>query len=398
MGDVFRMKIAGIIAEYNPFHQGHAFHLRKARRLTRADYMVVLMSGNYVQRGAPAMFDKYTRAKAALLGGADLVLELPPASATASAEFFASGAVRLLADTGAITDLCFGSECGVLAPLDTLARIFAEEPEPYRKLLREALRLGKSYPQARAWALQKYNGQLPIELLQGPNNLLAIEYLKALRRLSVPIRSHTVQREGAPYHEQQLERQEAASATGIRQAILKSRGVFTDRIREQLPFREIYEEYAGCPPMTEDAFSLLLLERLRRVPGESFRKYSGVTDDLSNRIRNCLDDFQSFSQFTDLLKTRNLTRTAVSRALLHILLGITSCEPPDCLRVLGFRKEAAPLLKLLSARASLPLITSPADERIPENWRCADRLYESVRSLLHQKPYVNEHRRKMLVL
>lgn len=392
------MNVTGIVAEYNPFHQGHAFHLREARRLTQADYIVVLMSGNYVQRGAPAMFDKYTRARAALLNGADLILELPLAAATASAEYFASGAVRLFAGAGAVTDLCFGSECGALDALNVLAGILAEEPARYRELFKEALRLGRSYPQARAWALHRYNERLPAALLSAPNNLLAIEYLKALRRLSSSIRPHTVPRSGMDYHGQQLLPRQTASASAVRQALLDSRGAFTDAVKEQLPSWEIYGAYADCPPMTDNAFSLLLLERLRRVPGESFQKYFGVTEELSNRIRNHLDDFQSFSQFTDLLKTRNLTRTAVSRALLHILLEIRTCEPAHCLRILGFRKDAALLLKELSVRASLPLVHAPDSEHLPESWLYADRLYESVRSLLHGRPYVNERRRQMLVI
>ena len=392
------MNVAGIIAEYNPFHQGHAFHLEKTRCLTHADYIVVLMSGNYVQRGTPAIFDKYIRAKAALLNGADLVLELPPATATSSAEHFAFGAVRLLFGTGVVTDLCFGSECGVLDSLNTLAGLLAEEPDRYRELLREALRSGRTYPQARMWALHRYDERLPVKLLSMPNNLLAVEYLKALRRLRAPIRPHTIPRNGMDYHGQQLIPWQTASASAVRQALLDSRGAFTDAVKEQLPSWEIYGAYADCPPMTDNAFSLLLLERLRRVPGESFQKYFGVTEELSNRIRNHLDDFQSFSQFTDLLKTRNLTRTAVSRALLHILLEIRTCEPAHCLRILGFRKDAAPLLKELSVRASLPLVNAPDSEHLPESWLYADRLYESVRSLLHGRPYVNERRRKMLVI
>ncbi len=166
------MNIVGITAEYNPFHQGHAWHLAQARRLTGADRAIVVMSGNYVQRGAPAMFDKYLRARAALLHGADLVLELPPDVATGSAEYFASGAVRLLLQTGIVTDLCFGSECNDLKALQKPAQILSEEPADYRAYLQEALRQGKSYPEARAQALQQYDPSLPPALLASPNDLL----------------------------------------------------------------------------------------------------------------------------------------------------------------------------------------------------------------------------------
>ena len=144
------MTITGIIAEYNPFHRGHAYHLARARRLTGTDYLIVVMSGNYVQRGVPAMFDKFTRARAALSAGADLVLELPLCCSTGSAEYFSRGAVDLLAQTGIVTDLCFGSECGDLSPLEEAACLLLEEPEEYRGILQDSLRRGRSYPEARA--------------------------------------------------------------------------------------------------------------------------------------------------------------------------------------------------------------------------------------------------------
>lgn len=392
------MKIVGVIAEYNPFHRGHAFHLEQARRMTGADYVIAVMSGNYVQRGVPAMFDKYLRAEAALRNGADLVLELPPCTATGSAEYFASGSVALLHASGIVTDLCFGSECGDLSLLMRPAGILSEEPEEYRDLLRQQLKSGAPYPKARALALGQYDSSIPEAVLEKPNNLLGLEYLKALKKSGSAIRPHTVSRIGAGYHGQRLDFDEPASAGGIRLALLKSGGIFTEQIRAQLPSWELYRPYEGKTPVTEDAFSLLLLEKLRRIQGEALTRYFDVPGELSNRIWNCLDDFSSFSQFTDMLKTRNLTRTAVSRALLHILLDIRTYQAPACFRVLGFRKDASLLLKMLEERGCLPLVTSPADKTLPPGWLYADRLYESVRSLLHGQPYRNECRRKMLVL
>lgn len=392
------MNIVGIIAEYNPFHHGHAFHLAQARRITGASHVIVVMSGNYVQRGVPAMFDKYTRAHAALQGGADLVLELPPCTATASAEYFAKGAVQLLAATGIVTDLCFGSECGDIRALMHPAGILAEEPDAYRKLLKEFLRAGKPYPQARMLALHQFDPSVPQGLLKDPNNLLGIEYLKAVRRLNISLRAHTVRRTGASYHEHKMDPTAFASAGGIRQALLNSHGNITSDIHAQLPFAEIYLPYHGKFPVTEDAFSLLLLERLIRNPEEDLSLYFDVTEELANRIQNHVDDFISFSQFTDLLKTRNLTRTSVSRALLHILLGIRDYETVNVFRVLGFRREAAPLLKELALHGQLTLLTTRPDMVLPSHWLYADRLYEHVRSLLHRQAFQNEFRRKMLVI
>lgn len=392
------MKIVGAIAEYNPFHLGHAFHLAQAREQSGAEHVVVIMSGNYVQRGAPAMFDKYTRAEAALKNGADLVLELPPWISTGSAEYFASGAVSLLLASGIVTDLCFGSECGDLALLSKPAEILADEPEEYRQLLRKQLSSGKPYPRARALALEQYDPSIPTGILEEPNNLLGLEYLKALKRSGGRLRAHTIRRSGSGYHGTAIDPDSPASASGIRRALLCTGGSFVRELCGQLPSAEVYESYMGRTPITEDAFSLLLLEKLRRLQGSSLDQYFDVTEELSNRIWNCLDDFSSFSQFTDLLKTRNLTRTAISRALLHILLDIRRYRPADCIRVLGFRRDKAELLKMMTGSCTIPVVTNLAGSEFPRDWLYADRLYESVRSLLHGRPYQDEYRRKLLVV
>ncbi|MCD8098451.1 MAG: nucleotidyltransferase family protein [Lachnospiraceae bacterium] len=392
------MNVVGIIAEYNPFHQGHALQLREARAKVCADYVVVVMSGNYVQRETPAMFDKYTRAEAALRGGADLVLELPVTSATASAEYFATGAVALLEKTGFVTDLSFGSECGSLPDLQRIAEILAYEPEEYRALLRSSLSEGNSFPRARSLALDGLDSSLHAELLESPNNLLGIEYLKTLIRMDSGIRPHTITRRGGDYHELTLRAESAASTGAIRAALLASGGHFTEEIRSQLPCPEPFLSYEGKTPLTEDAFSLLLLQRLRGMQDAPLGCFFDVSPDLSNRIWEKLDLFSSFPQFIDLLKTKNLTRTAVSRALLHILLDIRGWREPEAFRVLGFRKEAECLIGLLKKNSTLPLILAPSDTTLPADALYADHLYESVRSLLHGTPFQNEYRRKLLVI
>ena len=392
------MKIAGIITEYNPFHNGHAYQIEKVRQETGSDYVVIVMSGDFVQRGEPAVLDKYVRAHMALENGADLVLELPVSVATGSAEYFASGAVKMLADTGIVTDLCFGSECGSLMDLQKLADILAEEPEEYQILLRKYLKEGMSFPAARAHAMKEYAPDLASDLLDAPNNLLGLEYLKALKRLHSTILPHTVQREGNAYHDITVTDGKSASASGIRDTLMKSQGVFTDRILQQLPFPELYKDYEGLSPVSENSFSLPLLQKLRALQDQPLEQYFGVSAELSNRIWNRLDEFSSFSGFTDLLKTRELTRTSVSRALLHVLLDVREYKPASVFRVLGFRKSSAILLKELSAHGNLPVITSLSQAGIPPKELYADHLYESVRSLLHGRSFQNEYRRKMLVI
>lgn len=392
------MRVVGVIAEYNPFHRGHAYHLARAREISRADFVMVFMSGNYVQRGIPAMFDKYTRAEAALQNGADLVLELPLCAASGSAEYFALGAVSLLLATGVVTDLCFGSECGNLGLLEKAARILAFEPEEYKNLLQKFLRSGESFPKARSMALLQYEKTFSEKFLENPNNLLGIEYLKALKRLGGSVQVHTIQRRGAGYHDFFLPQDCPASASGIRSSLIRNHGFFTPEISMQLPSADLYADYHGKTPLTEDAFSLLLLEKLRRIQGDSLDQYFDVPEELSNRIWNLLDKYASFSQFADLLKTRNMTRSAICRALLHILLDVYEFKPAGSLQVLGFRKEAAGLLRAMSTAGILPILTAPLKGEDAKKLLYADRLYESVRSMLHGTPYQNEYRRKMLVI
>jgi len=394
------MRVVGIIAEYNPFHQGHAYQIHKVRELTQADFIVVAMSGNFVQRGAPAIFDKYTRAHAALLSGADLILELPVSVATGSAEAFARGGVKLLHDTGIVTDLCFGSECGDLSSLERLAAFLVEEPADYKLHLQNALKQGLSFPAAREQAVRLSDPSLPAELLGMPNNLLGLEYLKALHLYGSSIQPLTIQREGAGYHDAEVSSAQYSSASAIRAELIRSGGHFSEELLAQLPHPELYKSYADHPPVTEDAFSLLLLEKLRRLTltGESLSQYEGISEVLANRISGALDQFTGFSAFTDLIKTRNQTRTAISRALLHILLDIKSVEAPKAFRVLGFRRDSRAVLTALSEHGSLPVVTSLTRGTFTGTDFYPDQLYESVRSLLQQTPYQNEFRRKMLVV
>ena len=394
------MRVVGIIAEYNPFHQGHAYQIKKVRELTEADFIIVAMSGNFVQRGAPAMFDKYTRAHAALLSGTDLVLELPVSIATGSAEAFARGGVKLLHDTGIVTDLCFGSECGNLASLERLAAFLADEPADYKIHLQNSLKQGLSFPAAREQAVRLTDPALPAELLGQPNNLLGLEYLKAIHLYGSSICPLTIQREGAGYHDANVSSGQYSSASAIRTELIRSSGHFSEELLTQLPHPELYTSYMGHLPVTENSFSLLLLEKLRRLTltGESLSQYEGISEDLANRIQSALDQFTGFSAFTDLIKTRNQTRTAISRALLHILLDIKVPEAACMFRVLGFRRDSRAVLTALSERGTLPVVTSLTKGELNGTNLYPDQLYESVRSLLQQTPYQNEFRRKMLVV
>ena len=199
------MKIVGLITEYNPFHNGHLYHIEKALEVTGADTAIVVMSGNYVQRGAPAIMPKHLRAEVALEAGVPLVLELPVCYACGSAEYFAEGAVSLLEQLGCIDCICFGSECGDYYLLEKIAHITADEPEEYRSFLQANLKSGLSFPLARQAALKSYLQDPSLdEILEQPNNILGIEYIKALYRRKSPIGAYTIKRKVSGYHDKDL--------------------------------------------------------------------------------------------------------------------------------------------------------------------------------------------------
>lgn len=371
------MKTAGIIAEYNPFHNGHQYQINELRARTGADFIIIAMSGNFVQRGEPAVFDKYTRTRMALNAGADLVLELPAAFAVSSAEDFAACGVALFDKLNVVNLLCFGSECGTVAALEPAARLLAEEPESYRILLRKRLSLGDSFPKAREQAVTEWmkektdTDEAALKtLLSSPNNILGMEYMKALLRRGSSIKPYTIQRNGQGYNDSNLDAvadgQTFASASAIRTAL---RGAdFT--ILGQMPGMEITDSAAWTPVFPDD-FSALLNYRLLSLAasGQDLTMFSDVSRELADRIGNRILEPGSYTERIGQLKTRQYTYTRVSRALLHILLGTTTAQIQNyrdrdyapCARILGFRKSAGPLLAELKKNSRIPLISKVAD-------------------------------------
>lgn len=365
------MKVNGIVAEYNPLHSGHKYQLEDAKKHTGADYTVVVMSGNFVQRGAPALLDKYKRAHMALSCGADLVLELPACCAVASAEYFAMGAASLLDKLGVVDYLCFGSECGDIPILQQIAEILAREPEAYAAALRASLRQGHSYPSARTRALIQYAPHLGScrEVLSSPNNILGIEYLKALCRLGSPMVPCTTKRLGADYHDSRFGECQC-SALAIREAVFS--GQDSAFLKSHMPgsaYAILLEALQETSPLCANDFSAVLHYKLLQESGAGYDRYLDVSPELSGRIRNNLYSFCSFRDFCDLLKSRDMTYTRISRCLLHILLGLDNETMHLCkslgyapyARVLGFRREAEALLAAIKERASIPMITKLAD-------------------------------------
>ena len=347
------MRIAGITAEYNPFHRGHERQLAEARDTLGAEGIIVVMSGDFVQRGEAAVTDKYKRAEMALRGGADLVLELPPEAATGSAELFARGAVGMLEACGCVTDLVFGAETPDAERLAETARILREESG--REVFRAAMKEGASYPKALAEAAGSVSPE-SAEILSQPNNLLAVEYLNALSELGSAIRPCPLPRRGQAYAESRLPEEGQASASAIREALKAG----DDRYREQVP--------AWVPKLLDpiadtDDLSFPLAVRLAAArPGE-LEEYRDVSPELAARIRRQAPYMCSFSELAKAVSARNYTLARVKRALLHILLGIRKTdEMPRCLRILGFREDSG-LPALLKKTAAWPVIDRAGADR-----------------------------------
>lgn len=402
------MTSVGIIAEYNPLHNGHVYHIQEAKKRTGADYVVVLMSGNFVQRGAPAIVDKYIRTKAALLEGADLVIELPSYYTTSSAQYFARGAVSIFHKMGILDFLCFSSECGDLSSLSYVASLLEKESIPFQHSLHLFLKKGCSFPMARNLALQSIGCSSP--LLSYPNNLLAIEYLQALHYFKSSIRPVTMKRMGASYHDLSLSTL-YPSATGIRNSLQCSLSPIED-LALPLSSKNLLKD---TPFLSSDDFSSLLFYQLLMNREEGFTSYVDVSLALSKRIQKNLNSFLSFTQFCHLLKTKELTFTRISRSLLHIMFGmrkemflqLTEDTMTNYIRILGFRKNSSVLLTCLKKKSQLPIISKLADAKnylgkkeqalLLEDIRISH-IYESIKTSKTGQPIQNECTRPLIVL
>ncbi len=379
------MKVVGIIAEYNPFHNGHKYQIDALKEKTGADYCIIAMSGNFLQRGLPALCDKYTRTRMALSCGADLVLELPCTWATASAEYFAHGGVALLKNTGIVTHLGFGAEAENLESLLVISSILRDEPNEYKTALSEELKAGNAFPTARKNALSLVFSRMDTNhlteeklysLLDMPNNILALEYLKALPDSITPV---MIQRKGAGYHDTKIAG-EFSSATAIRSSIFTTMNDTLDTntsiLSRQLeanvpaPVISILQDCLNKKAfMDTNDLSDIVGYRLLSLASDGYQDYADSNNELSNKILKNLNQYIDFEDFCQSLKTKNLTYTRISRLLLHILLNIKQEDYlkgkalgySPYLRILGFRKDATELLSAIKEEATVPLISKVAD-------------------------------------
>lgn len=367
------MKVAGIVAEYNPFHNGHAYHMRKVKEITGADYLIVVMSGNFTQRGVPAIIDKYTRAKMALEAGADLVLELPLYYAAGSAEYFASGAVALLDKIGVVDTLCFGSECGNLKILTDVATLLSQENEAFSNAIKTKVKQGLTYPRARMQAIEETlpNSFAHVDAMSYPNNILGIEYIKALLQRNSRIVPHTTLRMGAGYHDRMVT-DVMSSALSIRESIRSADSL--EMIRSSVPdyvYEMMKEDFHKTFPIFHEDISSLLKYKLLLDASKGYTEYVDISEDFSAKIVKNLNKYENYSQFCDLLKTKDITYARVSRCLLHILLNLRKDALAHYVekdyifyaRILGLRKSATELTATIKKVSSIPMISKLADAR-----------------------------------
>ncbi len=334
------MVVAGVIAEYNPFHAGHALHIRETRRLLGDCAVAAVMSGNFVQRGDCAVLDKWTRARAALEGGADLVLELPTVWAASSAESFARGAAELLAAAGAATHLSFGSECGDVEALQQVAACL--DSEAYQAGLRRFLDEGMPFAACRQAAARAILGRDLAGLLSQPNNNLGVEYIRALNALNSQIRPVTVLRAGAPHDGGN--HPEYPSASYLREKIFEG-------------------ELSADNPASLKFGERGALAVLRAMDEGDFAALPDCGEGLSNRIFRAVRQGRTLEEVYDLAKTKRYAHARIRRAVLWGALGLRACDRPahpPCLRVLGANGRGREVLREMKGRAALPILTKPA--------------------------------------
>lgn len=360
------MKITAIVSEYNPFHNGHKYLIDKARE-NGSTHIIAIMGGNFLQRGECSVMDKYHRAKAAVLGGVDLVLELPVIYACASAEKFACGAVEILDKCGCIDELCFGAESADTEKLIGAAEL--TECDELLALCRKYVRKGYSHPramQAAAEKIEQSKGQECLsQLLSLPNNTLAIEYIRTLKRLHSRIKPFSVARRSVE-HNSLLTADEYASASAIREMIARN----DERYRCFIPDStcDIIEQCIQdreCPASVQNG-ERAILAVLRRMKTEDLAKTSDVTEGLENRILKAVKESRSVEELIAKVKSKRYTYSRLSRVITCAYLGITkelANTKPQYIRVLLCNEKGTELLSLMKKTASLPVVISPAKDK-----------------------------------
>ena len=358
------MKACGVVVEYNPFHNGHLYHLQKSKELTNADCIIAVMSGNFLQRGEPAIIDKFHRTKAALAAGADIVIELPYAYAVQSSELFAKGALLSLNELG-VSSICFGSESGEIEPFLTLITRLEENKQVYDEMIKDLLKQGLSYPKANSQALEKI-GVHDIDMMK-PNNILGFSYVQTILTNKLPIKPFTIKRMSNDFHEQEIT-SNIASATSIRKELMKHQ--LSEKVIQSVPHCSIeqlneYEKKTKKWHTWSDYFPFLIYQLFTKS-SEQLAEIQGVEEGIEHRIKNVMNNVHSFEDLVEQVKTKRYTYVRLQRMFVHILTNtkkedITSFmreESVPYIRLLGMNETGQKYLNIRKKDITVPLISN----------------------------------------
>ncbi|MFC3040228.1 nucleotidyltransferase [Virgibacillus xinjiangensis] len=361
------MNACGLIVEYNPFHNGHLYHLKEAKRTSGSDCMIAVMSGNFLQRGEPAIMDKHYRAKAALLSGVDLVLELPYAFAVQSSDLFAKGSVFTLAQMG-VSTICFGSESGDIHDFISSYHTFKQNERGFQQSLKSHLEQGVAYPEASRQAYQEIGlARQSMDLTQ-PNNILGFSYVKAILENGLEITPSTIKRTNSQYHDQSLSG-EISSATSIRREILNS-GLITDKATKTLPKEtlNLLEEYRTATSAWHhwEKYFHLLHYKVMTMTTSQLSRIQGVDEGLEYRLKKTAKQAINMNEWLHAIKTKRYTWTRLQRMFTHLLTnttkkdmeGIMGAASIPYVRLLGMSQAGQSYLSQVKKGLETPLITS----------------------------------------
>ena len=360
-------KVLGIIAEYNPFHNGHLYHIKKSIEETGASSVICVMSGNFVQRGNTSIVDKWTKTKMALANGVDLVLELPTIYSVSSAENFAEGAIRLLDSLKIVDTISFGMEAKDIASLNNIANVLYTEPKEYTTILEHELRKGVSFPKARENAVMMYLNDIKqyANILTGSNNILAIEYLKAIKKLKSKLNPIGIRREKVLYNDEIII-DDFASATAIRKMI--ATGQFSDiqKVMPKSSYALLADELRkGHYVLDLSKFQKEIIYNLRKMSVEEIAQLVDVSEGLENAIKNAANSSNNLVDFVNIVKSKRYTQTRIQRILIYALLGITNSKmlafkkAVPYARVLGFNENGKQLISQIAKKnKKVQIVTS----------------------------------------
>ena len=359
--------IVGIIAEYNPFHNGHYYHIQKSKELSGDDSVVAVISGNFTQRGEPSIINKWSKAYMAICGGADLVIELPTIYAISSAENFASGAMKILDSMKIVDSVSFGAEARELSTLNNIANVLCEEPKQYLTILAHELDKGISYAKARENAILMYLNDIKryANILNSPNNILAIEYLKAIKKIRSNIEPVMVQRKKVYYNDEKIV-DEFASSTGVRKLLENMEFSEIKKVIPRSSYKILANDYNNLGPVLGlKCYEKEIIYILRRMSIEQIANLPDVAEGLEYAIKKAVSNTNSIEVLIDSVKSKRYTQTRIQRILLYALLGIdkqimeTSKKITPYIRVLGFTQRGKALLsEMKKNNPKLKIITS----------------------------------------